>query len=368
MDRESLSKLAQPIVDIYNQIELELLLNIAKRLKDKKVELETDANAWRLQMLHNLGLLDEENLKIIRKHAKLTSAQLNKMLYKAGLMGLKDMEEMIKRAIKKGAKLKTPPPVGKSPTILAILEAYSKQARNVLNLANMTLIDKAKQAYIDIINKVVVDTLTGYYTGEQSIRKALMEWGQKGIPALVDRAGRNWGPEGYVRTVMVSTYGNTVNAMQDARMEEYGIDLIEVSSHAGARPKCAPYQGKIYSLKPGHPKYPYIGTTSIGEPDGLFGINCGHSKYPYIEGVSRKTYHPYPKKENDRIYQESQQQRAIERAIRKAKTKELMLKEAGDIEGAKKAHEQVLKYQAQMREFIEKTGRTRRRYREQIVR
>src|SRR5690606_14422276 len=135
---------------------------------------------------------------------------------------------------------------------------------------------------------------------------------EEGIPALYDRAGRRRTVEGYTGTVMRSTVNNVVNDMQDRRMEEWGIDLVEVSSHDGARPKCAPYQGLIYSLNPNHPKYPYIGDTSMGEPDGLFGINCGHTKYPYVEGISLKRFEPYPKEQNDRVYEESQEQRALE--------------------------------------------------------
>lgn len=67
---------------------------------------------------------------------------------------------------------------------------------------------------------------------------------------------------------------------------EFGTPLIQISAHAGARPKCFPYRGRVFSLVPDHPKHPYFYTkTSYGDPGGLFGINFRHFQLPFIEGL-----------------------------------------------------------------------------------
>lgn len=367
LDKERMSDLASNVEAIYAAIEKEMLLNIAKLLRNKKSLLETDPEAWKLQQLEYLGILDKANLKIIRDSLGITSRELNNLLLMAGLEGLDDSEEALEKATKKGAHLVKPDPITESPVMLSIISSYQMQAKNTLNLTNLTLIDQSKRAYIDIINYTTAEVLTGSKTPDQALRSTISHWAEKGIPALIDSAGREWGAEGYVRTVLISTIGNTTNAMQDKRFEEWGVELVEISSHSGARPKCAKYQGKIFALGE-HSKYPNLYTeTSYGEPDGLFGINCGHMKYAYIEGVSTRSYHPYPAKQNAEVYKQSQKQRAIERSIRKAKSREQMLLAIGDQEGAEKAKHLVSQRQAAMREFIKQTGRTRRRDREQIV-
>ena len=115
-----------------------------------------------------------------------------------------------------------------------------------------------------------------------------------------------------------------------------------------------------------HPSYPSITETSAGEPAGLFGINCGHVSYPYIEGYTIHRDQPIETEANDAAYKESQQQRAIERGIRAAKREEAMLRAAGDPEGAAESKAKAKLLQKTMREFIEETGRTRRRSREQV--
>ena len=97
--------------------------------------------------------------------------------------------------------------------------------------------------------------------------------------------------------------------------------LVEVSSHLGARPSHAEWQGKIYSLVKGHPRYPYFyDATGYGTGDGLGGWNCRHSFFPYFEGLSSPANAPdFTKSENEQVYHDTQKQRSYERAIRQSK-------------------------------------------------
>lgn len=368
LTKVAMDKLSMPVVEIYNAMEQEMLVNIASKLKGKVDLMEKDPEAWKLQQMNYLGMLDRENLNTVRKHAGITAAQLNKILYNALIVGMDTTDGAMEKAIKDGAKLRVPKPVSESPQILSILKAYQDQAANVFNLTNQTMVKNAKKIYVDVLNRSVANVVSGYQTPDQAIRRTIGMWADQGVPALIDKAGKKWGAEGYVRTVVNTTMHNTVNKAQDNRMDQWGVELVEVSSHAGARPLCAPYQGRIYKIQGSSPKYPNIYTdTSYGQPAGLFGINCGHFKYPFIEGVNTQTYFPYDEKENAEIYKQSQQQRAIERSIRQAKNKQEMYKAMGDEEGVKQATALIKQRQGAMREFINNTGRTRRRDREQIV-
>jgi hypothetical protein len=360
--------LAQPVIDIYNQLENDLLIEIAKRLSGKNKLLKEDPEVWKLNQLQSLGMLDKENLNKIKKLLGITSAQLNQLLYDASLDGMKMTDDAMMKAVKDGAHLKVPLPVSDSPIILNILKAYQDQAISVANLTNMTMVKQAKSIYIDVVNRAVTDVISGSRSPDQALRKVLGTWAENGVPALIDKAGKKWGPEGYMRMVITTTTHNTVHAMQDKRFEQWGCDLVEVSSHMGARPLCAPYQGKIFKISGADTKYKNLYTdTSYGQAAGLFGINCHHIKYPFLEGFSTQRYFPYPEEANDKAYNESQIQRAHERGIRKAKTRLEMMKAMDDQEGIKEAKALVKKRSSNLQDFIDETGRTRRRNREQII-
>ncbi|PFW97411.1 minor capsid protein [Bacillus pseudomycoides] len=368
---EKLQQLSIFIVDIYNAIEEELLLNMAKILKNDIELLLTAENAeqyqhWRMVQLNKLGVLNQQQINTIARHSGKTAEEVRTMLQTAGYTAIEQHEGIYKKAVQFGL-LAAAPVAQTSAALIGILNAYERQALETFNLVNTTMLKQAQQVYLDVLNQTVGKVLGGVITPQQALRQTVSKWSQKGIPALVDKAGRRWSTEGYVNLVCRSTSNNVANEMQDERMKEYDADLVEVSSHLGARPGCAPYQGKIYSMSGKSKKYPAFSTTTYGEASGLLGCNCRHIKYVYIEGMSKRTYEPYNESENEKAYEESQQQRSLERQIRKAKREVKMMEAIGDKEGVKLAKNKVSQRQANMRDFIKATKRKRQYNRENIV-
>jgi len=366
MDKDKLQRLSQPVVDVYLEIEEQLLMNIAKRLR-KHYSLLTDDDivAWQMQALNEVESLSMENLRTIAEYSGKTVEQVRKQLEKAGFDSIRENEGTLKRGVKAG-RLNEAPDMMESTTLLNILESYERQALNSFNLVNTTMLDQSQQVYIDILNQTTGKVMSGNVTAQQAMRSTISEWSETGVPALIDRAGKRWSPEAYSSMIFRSVSNNVANDMQDARFDEYGVDLVEVSAHDGARPLCAPYQGRIFSRSGNDTNYPALADTSIGEPAGLFGINCGHVKYAYVPGISNKRYTPRDQEVNERQYENSQKQRYLERQIRYAKREKAMLTEIGDEEGAAKAHRKMLDRQADAREFTKRTGRTRRYDRERV--
>ena len=99
---------------------------------------------------------------------------------------------------------------------------------------------------------------------------------------------------------------------------------MEVTSHAGARPTHAVWQGRVYSRSGKTKGYKdFVSSTGYGTGDGLCGWNCRHNFYPYFEGLSSPSFSHDParllEKTNEEMYEDSQRQRALERAVRQSK-------------------------------------------------
>lgn len=368
---EKLQQLSMFVVDIYNAIEEELMINMAKVIKQNRELLLTAENNeqyqhWRIVQLNKLGILNQQQMKTISRYSGKTAEELRKMLEEAGFTAVEQHEPLYQEAVQAG-NLAAAPAMHTSAALIGILNAYEQQAIDTFNLINTTMINQSQQVYLDILNKTVGKLLGGVITPQQALRQTVSEWAQRGIPALIDKSGKRWSTEAYVNMITRTVSQNVANEMQMTRMDEYEVDLIEVSSHLGARPRCAPFQARIFSKSGKSKRYPPFSSTSYGEPAGLLGINCRHVIYPYIQGKSTKRYHPYDTAENDRVYKESQQQRHLERQIRKAKKEVRVMEVIGDKEGVKEAKMKVSQNQAAMREFINQTGRKRQPNRERIV-
>lgn len=189
---------------------------------------------------------------------------------------------------------------------------------------------------------------------------------EKGIPAFVDKSGREWSPEAYVNMDIRATVKNTALDAQFEVMDEFEQDVFEVSSHPGSRPKCRPWQGKLISRSGrtteitdiNGKKYKVIplSQTSFGEPDGLFGINCGHRPRGVSDGLFRKSSVEYDDEEDKELYNKVCKQRELERKVRKSKTEADMLEAAGDTEGAKEVRKRAAEQNKQLKAYCEGNG------------
>lgn len=365
MKRLKYQQLSLPTVEIFLSIEDQILINAAKRLKKQKGLMDNDIGSWQLDKLNQLGALEQENIITMAKHSGLAIDEVSEMLREVGYDAVGEIEGDMVEAVRQGL-LTRPKSVEASESLLNVLKAYENHSKDWINMVNTTMLDQSRQAYLSVVNKVTGQVMAGVSTPRQALRRAASRWADMGVPAMIDKAGRRWSTEAYVNMVTRTVASNVSNDMQDARMDEYDLDLIEVTSHSGARPGCAPYQGRIYSRRGKTKGYPDLGSTSYGEPAGLFGINCGHDKYPYIPGITEQRFYPYNEAENNRVYEESQKQRYLERQIRKAKREYNMMGTLGDKDGQEQAKQKVLQRQANMRRFINDSGRTRQGERERL--
>lgn len=372
MTRLELMELAEECSDVLTAMEDDLLQNIAEYLSEGRADIPMAQ--WKIRQLAALGKLDKANIRTIAEYSGIAADMEEIAMTRAALAAVKDMDEGFGKLVSDGIIEGTDVPMEE--TALQAAAMYSKQAKDRLNKVNTVMryfarataaaaVNKAaeivnKQQHLDTLNKAAGKVILDAESRQTAVRQCIKEMSEKGIPAFVDAAGRQWSPEAYINMDVRTTCSNTAHEAQFTRMNDYDIDLIETSSHPGARPKCSLDQGVIFSKSGKNKKYRAWSTSSYGEPDGILGINCGHHIYPYIEGVSTQTYFPYNKEENDKLYKQKQEQRRLERDVRSAKREVSMLNAAGDKEGAKAAKETVKQKTAKYNEYCEKLGLPRK--------
>ncbi len=366
MKPEDSQRLSQPITNNYLALEEQILINIGKRLKHHRSLLtEEGFSSWEFTKLNQLQSLNQDNIEVIASYSQMASNEVATLLQEQGYKTINDVDELLEPIARRGIIYVAPE--GVSTNLKSVMDRYDNQLKFTLNRVGATMLSQADAAYTSIINETVGLVAGGVYTPGQALRRVASRWAEKGVPALVDNAGKQWSTEAYVSMVTRTTMNQLSNEVQLERSSEYGVDLVVISSHTGARPKCAPYQGKVFSRSGNHAKYPALSETSYGDLDGLTGINCRHVLYPFIEGVNTHRQSNINDAENDRVYRESQKQRFLERRIRHAKREKSMFEAMGDEEGVKAARSKITERQGAMRDFIKDTGRNRNRMREQIA-
>lgn len=368
LSKEFLDTVTFPVTQLYMASENRLLAKIVRRLKDGTGGFVVDE--WNIRKLSDMGGLTREAASEIAKTSKKAKTLLKKVLH-----------EVAKKSLSVDGVDTT-----ETQGVLQTIQALQAQAENHLNLVNTNMLVGTQDKFstmvsvLDnerniILNDATIDLVTGQQSYYQIVAQTIRRFGEEGINAYVDKAGKQWSPEAYVSMDLRTTSAQTARGVVEAQGRDYGLDVILVSSHAGARPKCAPYQGRCFSMSGRYGvitdangneyEFEPIDNTSYGEPDGLFGINCGHS-FRYIEEgsfVNRERETPDDSeagKKNAQQYQLSQEQRSIERDIRKYEREAELLREAGLKDSASIAEGNAREARNEYRSFCEDNDRTPR--------
>lgn len=253
-------------------------------------------------------------------------------------------------------------------------------ARGIAAILERDNVDMAQGA-LDLWNRCVAEAVTkvntGAETAERAIHQAVRRMMREGVSTVTYRdptTGRQTVTNRI--DVAVRRHVRTQIAQDGMRRTldvcgQAGIRLVEVSSHGGARPSHARWQGRVYSLNgeveiDGVPYKDFYSETGYGRVDGLGGANCRHSFGPWLPGTPRK-YEPEPRHpsglDNDEIYKLTQGQRRRERDIRQTKRelagaqliadKDASLANIAEVERLK---EKLRGQQAGMRRYIDEAN------------
>ncbi|MBC1913091.1 minor capsid protein [Listeria booriae] len=372
---QQLDLFVQPLVDVYAELEIMLFDMIVRRLKSATPVTSDNVLMWQMDKMRQLHALDRDMIKKIATASNISTRKLYKVLRDAGFEELKQTDRWAQKLAKGGFELAA---VTEPTTLIdRIVKTFYVQAMDNYNLINQTILLQSKLIYQDILNQTTASVLSGLKTHKEALADTMNQFADKGIPALIDKAGKRWSTETYIRNVTRTTVNNVFNHVEDERNKEYGIDLMRVSQHVGARPTCSIIQGTVISMlgiaetseKYGN-KYKSIFDPELeyGKGNGVFGCNCAHKKIGFVEGVNiaPKPSEKIDEAENARVRILRQTQRRLERDVRAAKRRLSAAETLGNDESIQKAKQLIRARQKAVREFTREHKLTRQYDREKI--
>ena len=354
---EYLQKVPNRMVNLYAQAEADILADMARRIV--QYDFWIPAAEHQAKMLEEAGMTREEILKRLKRLTGKSQKELKELMQEAGTVALQSDDEVYRRA---GLE---PSPVAASDDLQKVLQAgYDKTSGTFQNLT-LTTARTATQQFERALDRAYMQITMGGMDYNTAIRSAIKQLSADGVGAIRYPSGKVDSVEVAVRRAAITGVNQTALRLQDARADEMGCDLVEVSAHSGARPSHQAWQGQIYSRSGKSKKYPdFVKATGYGTGEGLGGWNCSHSFRPWFEGMSRtyskelleeyeaKDFEYNGKKMTE--YEALQEQRHIERQIRRWKREQNAMKAAGL--DASEATAKVREWNGKHKDFLEQTG------------
>ena len=356
---EYLQRVPDTMVELYAQVEADILADMARRING--FDMFIPSAQYQMQMLEEMGALRSD---IGTKLSRLTGKSKKEL---AAIMREAGMETLaVDEAIYKAAGLSSSPAAA-SPAVREVLAAGLKKTNGLFTNLTQTTANTATKQFERALDRAYMQISSGAIDPATATKNAVKSLAKDGVGAITYPSGHVDSLEVAVRRAVVTGVNQTCGKMQEARADELGCDLMELTAHAE-------WQGQIVS-RSGRPGYLSLDDIGYGTGAGFKGWNCNHDWRPYFEGMPRtyskelldsyeaKAYEYNGQKMTE--YEALQQQRSIERNLRRWKRENVAMKAAGldTTESAAK----IAKWQGVQKDFINQTGLKRQTEREAIA-
>lgn len=339
---EYLKAVPNELIKVYQEIEDEILLDIARRIARKDEAGYT--SIYQLKQLL-IGNKDFEELKKKLKPMLYHSDEVLDEIIENGIKTHYNDEQSIYSMV--GKSLVN---LDKNKAVLSQIQAYKKTMKENLNNLTKTMGVAVNDDFVNLntlykheLNKAVLSTQLGVLDSTTAIRRVVNNIARGGVKFInYEGSGRNYTIESAVGMVVRSGLNRLSGEVSLLNAEEMEQDLMEISAHLGARPSHSVWQGEIVSLS-GRTGYLDLQDIGYGETTGFQGVNCRHNWYPYFEGLSYRSYSKeylqeledkkvYYEGEEYTYYEATQIQRQLERDVRNLKKRVMMYDTVGDKE------------------------------------
>ena len=245
---EYLRDLPEAILRLYQEAELRILADMARRLA--AYDYWIPAAEHQKRALQEAGRTHEEIVDALAKITGKSSQELRQMMQEAGTKALEsDVAEYISAGLE-------PPSIRDSKRLRDTLNAGYKATQGTMRNLAKTTAKTASQQFERALDRAWVDIRSGAIDYNTAIRSAIKDLSKSGVQSIRYPTGHTDSLEVAVRRAVVTGANQTALQLQWDLANEMGCDLVETTAHAGARPSHAEWQGQIFSRSGKSTKYP----------------------------------------------------------------------------------------------------------------
>ena len=361
---DQLEALPRRFVQLWQQVEDDILQDIARRMKSLgELDPLTPTAIWQAWRLAETRAVRSNTVATLARYTGKSRAEIKRLLETAGAQTLAADD-----AVYTAAGL-DPPPVEQSPALLNLLNAGYRQTCGTWQNLTATTANTVTGAFEDRLSRAWGLISTGALDYNTAICRTVDDLADT-MPYITYPSGHTDTLEVAARRAVLTGVNQTCAKLQLARMEEMDCEFVEVTAHEGARPTHAVWQGRVYHrggavVQDGERYEDFEDATGYGTGPGLCGWNCRHNFYPFYPGISVRNYTDERLAELDARnipyggglytkYEITQMQRALERRVRKYKRRYLAETAAGVDAGQSAAKLKAARQQ--LSAFLEETG------------
>ena len=370
-------KLIEPIIEIYQKLELELIGHIASHFKLYEPIGFKNSMEWYIKKIEELGGLNQEAVRIISEQTQIPKSKIIKMLKDVGISTI-DLDTVDKLNATRNYKINVDK-LKTSQSFLNIVNNSYKEIDGIFKMIHTNALQGMQESYMNVLNQAYTEVQSGMTDYNSAIRKALTQMAKQGITAASykQKSGKviHYDIESCVRRDVLTAVVQCTNNASTQFAKDMKAEYYEVSQHLGARVTNTHdykdhswWQGKVYKIDGSTKEYPnYQETCKEGDVQGIAGANCRHIKWPFWPGISVPKKVEISPEENEKKYRLNQQQNTYERNIRDCRRQIEVAKASNDYDKYQTYKEKLQEVDKEYNQFCKDNNLKRRFSREYVV-
>ena len=332
-----LDAMPDAFVQLAQQVEDEILQDVARRIG--KMGTLTETANWQLWRYQQTEAVRESVVKLLAKYSGKSEATIRRLLKEAATEAMERED-----AIYYHYGLE-PTPFEESAALNNLLNAGARQTCGTWQNLTATTANTVSGAFERTLDVAWGKVATGAFDYKTAVKQAVDSLADD-MPMVTYPSGHTDTLEVAARRAVLTGVNQTAGKLQEARMDEMGVEFVETSAHGGARPSHAEWQGRRFhrggAVDYLGKHYPdFEAATGYGTGAGLCGWNCRHTFFavfpelgdpPAWTEESLQELNARNIEYNGKMYTQyeiNQMQRARERNVRKWKKRYLAESAAG---------------------------------------
>lgn len=357
LDPKYLANVGLELEKLYAELEVDILSDIARRIKLNDFSMTSTAEHQKA-VLQALGMSQNEVAERIAKALDISTKKVNEIIAESAYKSVAADNEIFKLAFQEGL---IPSFNYNKESLKALINegivATNGELKNICKTTAM----QAQQALVHGLDKAYLAIQSGGLDYNTAITNVIKELSRSGLDFVDFESGTKRRIDSAIRNAVRTGVNQTACKCQDKNFIEMGGNLVETTSHMGARPDHARWQGGIYWRKEKVPGYDNFEiATGYGTGAGLGGWECRHSYFPSFPGLSTKSFETYRESENEDYYNLTQKQRNNERMIREWERRSKVC-EAGGVDNSKEAAK-LKEWKSRQAQLLEDNPELKRQY------
>lgn len=353
LDPRYLRDVPEGIAEYFDELEPRILKDIARRISQNDYMMTSTAE-YQMRKLEELGVSMLEIEQAISEVLNITDTKVKEIIHDSSYRSVQKDNDMGKAA---GIE---PPHPDLTQAILNGIRSTNTEIRNICN----SMASAANMAFEHALDQAYLSVSSGAFSFADAVKTAVNDLGKNGIRWIDYPTGAHRRADSAIRNALRTGVNQTAARCQEQNLDEMDCNLVETTSHMGARPEHAKWQGMLFWRKtPVNGLQNFYEATGYGTGAGLCGWNCRHNFFPNFDG--ELSFEHYDEEANAKQYELDQQQRYNERKIREWKRRQAVNK-AGGVDNTREA-KKVRAWQKRQEDFLKNHPDMKRNYAREMI-